>query len=95
MGSLSLVAASGGRSSLQHSGFSLRWFLLLWSPGSRSQVQELWHLVAPRHVGSSWTTDQKHVSCLVRQILNHWTTSEVLNYSILFNAFIAACLFHF
>ena len=32
---LSLVAASGGYSSLWWAGFSLRWLLLLWSTGSR------------------------------------------------------------
>ena len=32
---LSLVAASGGYSSLQCAGFSLRWLLSLWSTGSR------------------------------------------------------------
>ena len=32
---LSLVAASGGYSSLQCAGFSLRWLLLLWRTGSR------------------------------------------------------------
>ena len=32
---LSLVAASGGYSSLQCTGFSLQWPLLLWSMGSR------------------------------------------------------------
>ena len=32
---LSLVAASGGYSSLQCTGFSLRWLLSLWSTGSR------------------------------------------------------------
>ena len=32
---LSLVAASGGWSSLQRVGFSLQWLLLLWSMGSR------------------------------------------------------------
>ena len=32
---LSLVAASGGYSSLWCAGFSLRWLLLLWSTGSR------------------------------------------------------------
>ena len=31
----SLVAASGGYSSLQCVGFSLQWLLLLWSTGSR------------------------------------------------------------
>ena len=32
---LSLVATSGGYSSLRCAGFSLQWLLLLWSPGSR------------------------------------------------------------
>ena len=32
---LSLVAASGGHSSLRCAGFSLRWLQLLWSTGSR------------------------------------------------------------
>ena len=32
---LSLVAASGGSSSLRFEGFSLQWLLLLWSTGSR------------------------------------------------------------
>ena len=32
---LSIVAASGGYSSLRCAGFSLRWLLLLWSTGSR------------------------------------------------------------
>ena len=31
----SLVAVGGGYSSLQCTGFSLRWLLLLWSTGSR------------------------------------------------------------
>ena len=47
---LSLAAASGGYSSLQCTGFSLWWFLLLWSMGSRhvgfsscgTWAQQLW-----------------------------------------------------
>ena len=47
---LSLVAVSEGCSSLRCVGFSLRWFLLLWSMGSRRVgfgscgvwAQELW-----------------------------------------------------
>ena len=42
--------------------------LLLWCTG----------LAAPRHVGSSWTRVQTCVPCIGRQILNHWTTREVL-----------------
>ena len=46
----SLVAASGGYSSLRCTGFSFRWLLLLWSTGSRhvgfsscgTQAQLLW-----------------------------------------------------
>ena len=34
-------------------------------------------LVAPPHVGSSWTRDQTLVPCFRRRILNHWTTREV------------------
>ena len=35
-------------------------------------------LVAPQLVESSWTRDRTHVPCIGRQILNHWTTREVL-----------------
>ena len=34
-------------------------------------------LVAPRHVGSSWTSDRTRVPCIGRQILNHCATREV------------------
>ena len=84
---LSLVAASGGYSSLQCVGFSLRWLLLLWSTGSRhagfssygTWAQQLWHmgLAAPQHVGSSQTRARTRVSCIGRQIPNHCTTREV------------------
>ena len=85
--SLSLAAVSGGYSSLRCVGFSLWWLLLLRSMGSRRagfssygmRVQYLWHtgLVAPQHVGSSWTRAQTHVPCFTRQILNHCVTSGV------------------
>ena len=41
--------------------------------------QQLWCTgsVAPWHVGSSWTREGTHVSCIGRWILNHWTTREV------------------
>ena len=32
-----------------------------------------------QHVESSWTRDQTSVCCIGRQILNHWTTTEVLH----------------
>ena len=69
---LSLVAASGGYSSLQYTGFSLQWLLLLQSTGSRCVG-----LVAPWHVGSSWTSVQTRVPCTGRRVLNHCTTREV------------------
>ena len=66
----SLVAASGGYSSLQGTGFSLQWFLLLWSTGSA-----VWHtgLEAPQQVGSSQTRDRTGVPWIARQIPIHWT----------------------
>ena len=35
-------------------------------------------LVAPQHVGSSWTRGRTHVPCIGRRILNHWATREGL-----------------
>ena len=74
----SLVTMSRGHSSCSArashcSGFSL------WFPGSRAEAQQLWYtgLVAPRHVGSSQSTDQTLVPRTGRQILN-WTTRETL-----------------
>ena len=57
---LSLLAASGGYSSLRCAGFSLRWLLSLWSTGSRpagfssygTQAQQLW-LAGSRCTGFS------------------------------------------
>ena len=42
-------------------------------------------LVAPWHVESSWTRDQTCIPHIGRQILNHWTTSEVPGTVILRN----------
>ena len=60
---LSLVAGSGGYSSLRCTGFSLRWLLLLWSTGSRhagfsscsTQAQQLW-LAGSRAQAQLWCT---------------------------------------
>ena len=51
----------------------------LWLAGSRAQSQQLWcmGLVAPRHVGSSWTRARTCAPCIGRWILNHCATSEV------------------
>ena len=66
---------------LQQAGFSLRWFLLLQSKGSRVPAQQLWRmdLVAPPHVESSWIRDRSRVPCITRHILNYQTTREVCN----------------
>ena len=34
--------------------------------------------VAPRHVGSSQTSDRTHVPCITRSTLHHWTNREAL-----------------
>ena len=47
-------------------------------------AQQLWytHLVAPRHVKSSWTRDGTVSPCIGRSTLNHWTTREVQGSSV-------------
>ena len=84
-----LVAASGGYSLLQCTGFSLRWLLLWQSTSSRLMGFSSWStwaekwltgLAAPRHVESSQTRDRTHVPCTGRQILTHCTTREVLHW---------------
>ena len=58
----------------------------LWLTGSRAPAQQLWctGLVAPWHVGSSWTRARTHVPCIGRQILNHCTTREAREGCFLF-----------
>ena len=43
-------------------------------------AQQFWRtdLVALQHVGSSQTRDRTRVPCTGRQVLNHWTSREVL-----------------
>ena len=68
-------------SSLQGTGFSLWWLLLLWSTccrGARTSVLVVHGLSYPTQnlpEPGNWTC----VSCTGRQILNHWTTREVPN----------------
>ena len=64
--------------SLHSTGYWVRRLQKLWLLGSRAQAQQLWHtgLVAPQHVGSSWTRNQTGVSCIGRWILYHWATKE-------------------
>ena len=47
----------------------------------QAQMLQLVGLAALWHVGSSQTRDQASVPCIGRQILNHWPTQKVLNYS--------------
>ena len=66
----------------------------MWSIGSRAHgLQYLWctGLVAPHHVGFSWTRDQTRVPCIGRWILNHWNTSEVLSFSSVTQSCPALC----
>ncbi|XP_059737519.1 uncharacterized protein [Bos taurus] len=74
-------------------GEDLEWYLLfparlppssdygcLLMRGSRAcRLQQSWlsGLVAPRHVGSSWTRDRTCDPGIGRWILYHWTTREV------------------
>ena len=53
-------------------------------------LQQLWHagLVAPQHVGSSWTRAQTCVPCIGRQILYHCATREFPGYLILLHLII-------
>ena len=48
-------------------------------PGSRAQAQYLWcvSLVALLYIGSFWTRDRTHVSCIGRWIPYHRATREV------------------
>ena len=57
------------------------WLQELCLAGSGAQAQELWctGLVAPWHVGSSWTRARTCVPCIGRWILNHCTTREALS----------------
>ena len=77
---LSLVAASGGYSSLGGEGFSLWWLLLLLSTDSRAfKLQQLWleGLVALWHVESTQTRDGTQVPSTGRWIFVHCATREV------------------
>ena len=73
---LSLVVEGRDYSWLWYLGFSLWWFLLLLSTGSRVHLGS-----AVAAVGFScpdacgiFHRDQTHVPCIGRQLLNHYTT---------------------
>ena len=63
----------------EHVRLQARRLQQLWHAGSRAHAQQLWRtgLVAPQHVGSSWTRARTCVPCIGRQILNHCATREV------------------
>ena len=62
-----------GARALGHMDFSScgTWAQYLWLPGSRAQVQMLWHtgIAALQRMGSSWIRHQTCISCTGRQIL--------------------------
>ena len=74
---LLLLQSMGSR----HTGFSScgMWAQQLWLTGSTAPAQQLWCtvLIAPQHVGSSWTRDRTRVPCIGRRILNHCIAREV------------------
>ena len=51
----------------------------------RAQWLQRTGLVAPWYVASSWTRDQTSVSCISRQILNHWTTMNSFSCNVCLN----------
>ena len=88
---LSLVAASGGYSSLQCAGFSLRWLLLLRGTGSRHagfsscgsralerRISSCSAQALLLHVESSRSRARTRVPCIGGWILNHYAAREVL-----------------
>ena len=76
---LSLVAVSGGYSSLRCMGFSLQWLLLLRSTGSRgaSSVVVARGLCCSVACGIFPHQGSTRVPCIGRWILNHCATREV------------------
>lgn len=75
---LSLVAMSGGHSSLRCVGFSLQYFPCCRAQGLGHEVSVavVRGSVALQHVESSQTRDRTHVPRLGRQTLNHWTPGK-------------------
>ena len=47
-----------------------------WAPERRLSSCGARGLVAPPHVGSSWTRDQINVPCILRRSLTPWITRE-------------------
>ena len=83
MQGFSLIVVSGDYSLLWCVGFSLWWLFLLHNGGSRAlglQWLSCTGLAAQWHEGPSPVRDGTGVSCIARQILNHQTTREDLDF---------------
>ena len=76
---LSLAAASRGCSLVAVHRLLIVAAFLVTEHGSTVRAQQLQStgLVAPGHVGSSWTRDQTLHHCIGRWIPDHYTTREV------------------
>ena len=77
---LSLALASGAVPQLWVRGLLSSLASLVAAHGLRARAREIWHagLAAFWYVESSRIRDWTHVPCTCSQILNHWTTKEVL-----------------
>ena len=74
MRGLSLAAVSGGYSLVAVHGLLIVVASLVGELGLQGGQAS----VVLLHVESPWSRDRTHVPCIDRQILNHWTTREVL-----------------
>ena len=68
------LLSRGGSWTWRCSGFSCCTAQALGCPLSRLRHMGL---VAPKHMGSSWTGNETHDACIRRWILKHWITREV------------------
>ena len=74
MHGISLAAVSGGYSLIAVHGLLIVVASLVGELG----LQDGQASAVLLHVESPWSRDRTHVPCIDRQILNHWTTREVL-----------------
>ena len=67
---------------MRRAGFSLRCFSSRRAQALECALPPLRYmgLVAQQHAEPPQSRDQTHVTCISRQILNRWTTREVLAY---------------
>ena len=76
MHGISLAAVSGGYSLIAVHGLLIVVASLVGELG----LQDGQASAVLLHVESPWSRDRTHVPCIGRQILNHWTTREVLEF---------------